>query len=215
MASCYGGGGSESSAFDGRLGLVECCSYLPLHSTVVIDGKEPSIQLTFFDNDNEMIEGFRLMNDVIVEGKSWPFDEPFLTVESYRRYFHSHAAFAVTFCDKASFGTDVLGCFYIKPNFPGRCSHVCNGGFITNPKYRRLGIGKFMGYHFKRLAKDLGYRSSLFNLVFANNMASVNLWRCLGYKQLATIPKAASLRGNDELVDAIQMFCDFYEESEP
>lgn len=25
----------------------------------------------------------------------------------------------------------VAGCFYVKPNFPGRCSHVCNGGFIV------------------------------------------------------------------------------------
>jgi GNAT superfamily N-acetyltransferase len=116
--------------------------------------------------------------------------------------------------DKERNGTDLLGCFYVKPNFPGRCSHVCNGGFITNPAYRGLGIGKLMGEKFKRLAKDLGYKSSLFNLVFANNVASVRLWRSLGYTELARIPKAASLRGCDELVDAIQMYYDFYEEKQ-
>ena len=28
----------------------------------------------------------------------------------------------------------VLGTFYIKPNFPDRCAHICNGGFITEEK---------------------------------------------------------------------------------
>ena len=41
---------------------------------------------------------------------------------------------------KEKMGQDILGCFYIKPNFPGRCAHICNGGFIVNPNYR----GKFI-----------------------------------------------------------------------
>lgn len=66
-------------------------------------------------------------------------------------YFHSHASFAVHFADQDMYGSDLLGCFYIKPNFPGRCSHVCNGGFITNPQHRGLGVGTFMGENFKIL----------------------------------------------------------------
>ena len=27
--------------------------------------------------------------------------------------------------------------FYVKPNFPGRCAHVCNGGFITKKNFRK------------------------------------------------------------------------------
>ena len=68
-------------------------------------------------------------------------------------YFHSHASFVVHFADQEKNSKDILGCFYIKPNFPGRCSHVCNGGFITNPKYRGLGIGGFMGEAFKTLGE--------------------------------------------------------------
>ena len=86
-----------------------------------------------------------------------------------------------------------MGCFYVKPNFPGRCSHVCNGGFITNKKYRGFKVGAFMGENFKRIAKDIGFRASLFNLVFASNESSVRLWRSLGYKELAVIPKVAVL----------------------
>ena len=29
----------------------------------------------------------------------------------------------------------VAGCFYVKPNFPGRCSHVANGGFIVRCRH--------------------------------------------------------------------------------
>jgi hypothetical protein len=57
--------------------------------------------------------------------------------------------------------------------------------------------------------KDLGFKSSLFNLVFANNAPSVRLWRKLGFTELACIPKAADLKGCAELVDAYQFYFDF------
>ena len=57
--------------------------------------------------------------------------------------------------------------------------------------------------------KDLGFKSSLFNLVFANNTASVRLWRKLGYTELSCIPKVANLKGCDELIDAYQFHFDF------
>lgn len=61
--------------------------------------------------------------------------------------------------------SSVWGAFYIKPNFPGRCSHVCNGGFITDPRRRRRGVARLMGHAFLRFAKELGYKASYFNLV--------------------------------------------------
>lgn len=74
---------------------------------------------------------------------------------------------------------DVWGAFYIKPNFPGRCSHVCNGGFITDPSRRRRGVATLMGHAFLRFAKDLGYKSSYFNLVSSMNAAPLILcWIC-------------------------------------
>jgi hypothetical protein len=46
-------------------------------------------------------------------------------------------------------GTDwnkiCLGSFYVKPNYPGRSSHVCNGGFLVTPAARNKGVGKSMG----------------------------------------------------------------------
>jgi len=206
MASCYGK--VKSTVPSGNEVTKQLCPYLPIQKTV--DSKD--LELTLFHSDEDYQQGFQLMNDVIVEGKTWPFMDVFEDMDSYKSYFHSHSAFAVKFQDTGVHGNDVLGCFYIKPNFPGRCSHVCNGGFITNPSYRGLGVGAFMGENFKRLAKDLGYRASLFNLVFANNTASVKLWQKLGFTQLAIIPKVAVLEGSEGYVDAYQFHCDFYAE---
>jgi len=40
---------------------------------------------------------------------------------------------------------ECLGSFYIKPNYPGRSSHVCNGGFLVTDGSRNRGVGKLMG----------------------------------------------------------------------
>ena len=39
----------------------------------------------------------------------------------------------------------LVGSFYVKPNYPDRCGHICNGGFLVNKEYRGQGIGKFLG----------------------------------------------------------------------
>ena len=38
-----------------------------------------------------------------------------------------------------------LGSFYIKPNYPGRSSHVCNAGFLVGELARGNGVGGKMG----------------------------------------------------------------------
>lgn len=126
------------------------------HSTVVRDEEE-----------DEWCAGMKLINFIIREGKSWPFEEEFKSIDDWRGYFLSHTAFVVRALDNgmdaarknSSSRGEILGCFYIKPNFPGRCSHICNGGFITAPQFRELGIGRLMGRVFLRAAKDLQYKS--------------------------------------------------------
>jgi GNAT superfamily N-acetyltransferase len=38
-----------------------------------------------------------------------------------------------------------LGGFHIRPNYPGRSSHVCNGTFIVTDAARNKGVGRLMG----------------------------------------------------------------------
>lgn len=186
---------------DGTMGLSEL-SYIPYTHTLKNGQK---IQVGPFLS-TEWSAGMELMNLIIREGNSWPFDKEFETIDSYRGYFLSHAAFAVRALDDGtdSHGNtlsagDLLGCFYIKPNYPGRCSHICNGGFITAPHVRRTGVARLMGTLFLRIANDLGYKSAYFNLVFRSNHASVALWESLGFQRVAVLEHAAKLKGVEGL----------------
>lgn len=182
---------------------------IPYQSTLQ-DGRR--VEVDFFRHspadieEDEWFAGMALMNLIIREGRSWPFDEEFTSVDDWRGYFLSHTAFVVRALDNgmdaagrnSSSQGEILGCFYIKPNFPGRCSHVCNGGFITAPRFRGLGIGRLMGNVFLKAAKDLGYKSSYFNLVFKSNVGSVKLWESLGFQRVATLEDAAALEGLED-----------------
>ena len=196
MTTAYGG-----EPGDGKAG-VSLLDWLPFR-TVLGCGRK--VEVAPFE-ESEWQAGMDLMNLIIREGKSWPFEEEFETIEDYRGYFLSHDAFVVRAVEpgldaagRMSKPGTVLGTFYCKPNYPGRCSHICNGGFITNPDYRQMGVAKIMGQTFLRAAKDLGYKSSYFNLVFKSNQASVALWESLGFERVAVLEQAARLEGVEGL----------------
>lgn len=74
-----------------------------------------------------------------------------------------------------------------------------------------------MGQLFIQFAPKLGYRSSVFNLVFENNQASVGTWRKLGFREIGRVPGAGRLTkqgGGEEYVDAIMFYYDFTAPSE-
>ena len=50
---------------------------------------------------------------------------------------------------------ECLGSFYIKPNYPGRSSHVCNGGFLVTDAARNRGVGRLMGEGYLEWAPKL------------------------------------------------------------
>jgi GNAT superfamily N-acetyltransferase len=51
--------------------------------------------------------------------------------------------------------TACLGSFYIKPNYPGRSSHICNGGFLVTDGARNRGVGRLMGETYLEWAPKL------------------------------------------------------------
>jgi len=198
MTSAYGG-----SPGTGTLGI-SALAYLPL--VTVLSSRRVAVGAI----RKEEWEPCRVMMNVIIdEGLSWPFLQEYDTMDAFCGYFLSHAAFVVR-AEEAGVDSDgnpsqkgdLLGMFYVKPNFPGRCAHVCNGGFITFPRFRRQGVGRLMGSCFLKFAKDLGYKASYFNLVFASNPESLALWESLGLSRVAHIPRCAEIKGFDDLVDA-------------
>ncbi|KAK0551989.1 hypothetical protein OC846_003073 [Tilletia horrida] len=111
----------------------------------------------------------------------------------------------------------VAGFYYVKPNYPGRSSHICNGGFVVVPIHRGLSLGLTLGKSYLYYAPKLGYKGSVFNLVYVNNVASVKIWDRLGFTRAGLIPQAGRLRcageqgerGEEEYVDAIVFYKSF------
>jgi len=154
-----------------------------------------------------------IFNVEIEDGNTYPQEFP-LTSEQFKAYFIAYDAFIAVkngpLTPESNLEESILGMFYIKPNYPGRCSHICNGGFFTAPAHRGQGAGKVMAKAFVVLVPLLGYKASVFNLVFANNPASIRIWRTLGFEEVGKIPQAGRLKNSpDQLVDAIIFYKDF------
>ncbi|KIP11247.1 hypothetical protein PHLGIDRAFT_139779 [Phlebiopsis gigantea 11061_1 CR5-6] len=109
----------------------------------------------------------------------------------------------------------VAGVYYVKPNYPGRSSHICNAGFLIPSSQRAKGFGSVLARSYLYYGPRLGYEASVFNLVYVNNIASVKLWEKLGFTKAGRIPRAGRLRTADgsgeEFVDAWV----FYKQFEP
>jgi L-amino acid N-acyltransferase YncA len=148
-----------------------------------------------------------LLNEVIVDGQTYPQSQP-LDESGFAAYWMSRDTFVVREIEADPLTQTpgkILGAFYLKPNFPGRCSHVCNAGFIVQPSMRGQGIGRWMGECMLAIARQKGYTAVMFNLIFANNTPSLNLWKSLNFSILGIIPNAVHL-DDGRTVDAVMMY---------
>jgi len=164
-------------------------------------------------NADEQADVRALLNIVIIDGQTYPQAQP-LSEEEFAAYWMSGDSFVVRLVDDAADDLEknintkpekILGAFYLKPNFPGRCSHICNAGFIVQPSMRGQGIGRYMGENMLAIARTRGYTAVMFNLIFSTNTASLNLWQSLGFSTLGMIPNAASLLDGRK-TDAVIMY---------
>jgi L-amino acid N-acyltransferase YncA len=83
----------------------------------------------------------------------------------------------------------IVGTYVLRPNKPGRGSHVANAGFMVHPDHRSKSIGRLMGKHALQQAKSAGYRAMQFNMVVSTNTHSIALWKSLDFTIIGTIPK--------------------------
>ncbi|KAL1859061.1 Protein spt10 [Diaporthe australafricana] len=106
--------------------------------------------------------------------------------------------------DDKDWSKECLGSFYIKPNYPGRSSHVCNAGFLVTDASRNRGVGRLMGEAYLDYAPKLGYTYSVFNLVYETNVASCKIWDALGFKRIGRVKGCGNLKSYPgRLIDAI------------
>jgi hypothetical protein len=108
---------------------------LPIENTTK-SNKQVSVHslttlLEQLEDDSKLITYLQsLLNKEIEAGNSYPQKFP-LNLSEFKNYFLSANAFIVINGGKSSSNNfyndleeNILGIFYIKPNFPGRCSHV-------------------------------------------------------------------------------------------
>jgi GNAT superfamily N-acetyltransferase len=152
------------------------------------------------------------LNKEIETGDTYPMIDT-MSVDKFASYWFQnfgavmllgHIESADEVIEGKNWATECLGSFYIKPNYPGRSSHVCNAGFLVTDAARNKGVGRLMGESYLDWAPRLGYTYSVFNLVYETNVASCRIWDALGFKRIGRVKGAGNLKSYPgQLVDAI------------
>ena len=99
----------------------------------------------------------------------------------------------------------LVGSYFVRPNQPGRGSHVANGGYMVLPEARGQGIASLLCEHSLNTARRLGFSAMQFNFVVASNTAALRVWDKHGFAVVGRIPQAFR---HKELgfVDALVMY---------
>ncbi len=100
---------------------------------------------------------------------------------------------------------EVIGAYYLKPNLPGRASHVANASYMVDENQRGRGVGRLLGEHSIQVAAELGFETLQFNCVVETNRAAVALWQSLEFQIIGKIPQAFRHRQLGK-VDALIMY---------
>ncbi|CRJ80705.1 hypothetical protein BN1708_000347 [Verticillium longisporum] len=185
------------------------------------DGRTAATMMPFASRDQvpKSLLGYLAdqLNKEIEGGDTYPMTEP-MTHEKFAPYWFQNfgALMLLGNIEQPSDLADLpeaatgnwsktcLGSFYIKPNYPGRSSHVCNAGFLVTDASRGRGVGRLMGECYLDWAPKLGYTYSVFNLVYETNVASCKIWDALGFKRIGRVKGCGDLRSYPgQLVDAI------------
>ena len=157
-----------------------------------------------------------LLGREIEKGDTYPMMEP-MPLANFAPYWFANFGAIMVVGDAQSpeevsemeargvdWSKECLGSFYVKPNYPGRSSHVCNGGFLVTDAARGRGVGRLMGEVYLDWAPKLGYTYSVFNLVYETNVASLRIWDALGFKRIGRVKGCGNLKSYpDQLIDAI------------
>jgi ribosomal protein S18 acetylase RimI-like enzyme len=134
------------------------------------------------------------------EGNVFAYDES--TTESVARKLWFDPPVV---CFVAEEGRRVVGSYFLRPNQPGRGSHVANGGYMVVPECRGRGTASAMCEHSVATARHLGFTAMQFNFVIESNAAALRVWQKHGFAVVGRLPLAFR---HKELgfVDALVMY---------
>ncbi|MGC3947903.1 MAG: N-acetyltransferase [Chryseolinea sp.] len=124
-----------------------------------------------------------IIHEVIAAGDTYAF-APDTQKSDMIGYWFAKGAFPFV----ALIDGNIAGTYVIRNNQPGLGSHIANGAFMTSSSFRKHGVGRAMGIHSLKTAKQLGYLAMQFNFVVKSNTRAVALWQSLGFQIMGEIP---------------------------
>lgn len=137
---------------------------------------------------------FMIFSDVVATGDGYPQAPPL-----------TRAVFDATWVEpitavigaRPPAGGDLLGAYYLKPNFGARAAHIANAGYVVSAASRGRGVGRVLVEDSIWRAPLFGFDAVMFNLVFAANPARA-LYEELGWREIGRIPEAVD--GADAII---------------
>lgn len=138
--------------------------------------------------------------EVIEGGDTYVFDESTTREEALEYWMGGDAQ-----CFVAEEDGMVCGAHLLRPNRPGRGSHIGNASFMVSRQARGKGVGEILGRHCINEATRQGFKGIQFNFVVSTNLAAVKLWQKLGWHIIGTTP-GGFLHRTLGAVDVYSMF---------
>ena len=132
-------------------------------------------------------------------GETYTYPEDLTESEGRRHWMPSPGSTYI-----ALLGGEVAGSYFLRPNQPGRGSHVANAGYLVGAAHRNRGFGRAMCEHSLAEARAAGYLAMQFNIVVSTNEAAVALWKKMGFEVVGRLPKVFR-HPRHGLVDALVM----------
>ncbi len=128
---------------------------------------------------------WRIFSPILAEGTTYAPDEGTLEADFLRDFFGRGGEQWLADTDGA-----VVGAYTLRPNQPGRGSHIATASYGVESQFRGSGVGRAMGKHSIERARASGYQALQFNFVVSTNTGAVRLWKDLGFEVLAALPGA-------------------------
>ena len=163
----------------------------------VNDSTDLSIREDSGGNEDSL---WRILAAVIAEGDAYALDATTTREEGLAFWYQPGARRYV-----AENAGRIVGAYFLRPNHPGRGSHVANAAYLVAAEARGKGVGRAMGEHSIIEARRLGYRAMQFNFVVSTNERAVRLWESLGFEIVGRLP-AAFRHPTHGYVDALVMY---------
>ncbi len=126
---------------------------------------------------------YQIFREVVDSGSQFPY--ACNSMREFHKQFLSPQG-KVYVC--RSHNGDVIGGFFIRPNFSGGSNDIANAAYMIQGAYRGRGIGSLLVKASLHLAKDSGFKAMQFNLVLSRNTLAIKLYEKLGFNIIRTLP---------------------------